>query len=83
MMTFLDMSNVMIYLLHWLLLDLRHMRQFHIQNIMSMKYEVHSPLNSFGYWTLNKYYYYYYNPYVAHQTMSHIIDLEECLNVIW
>ena len=22
--------------------------------------EVHSPLNSFGYWTLNKYYYYYY-----------------------
>ena len=21
---------------------------------------VHSPLNSFGYWTLNKYYYYYY-----------------------
>ena len=22
-------------------------------------YEVHSPLNSFGYWTLNKYYYYY------------------------
>ena len=22
-----------------------------------------SPLNSFGYWTLNKYYYYYYNYY--------------------
>ena len=21
---------------------------------------LHSPLNSFGYWTLNKYYYYYY-----------------------
>ena len=21
---------------------------------------MHSPLNSFGYWTLNKYYYYYY-----------------------
>ena len=24
---------------------------------------VHSPLNSFGYWTLNKYYYYYYYYY--------------------
>ena len=23
-------------------------------------HQVHSPLNSFGYWTLNKYYYYYY-----------------------
>ena len=23
-------------------------------------FTVHSPLNSFGYWTLNKYYYYYY-----------------------
>ena len=30
---------------------------------LSAKYEVHSPLNSFGYWTLNKYYYYYYYYY--------------------
>ena len=27
---------------------------------------MHSPLNSFGYWTLNKYYYYYYYYYIAH-----------------
>ena len=27
--------------------------------------QVHSPLNSFGYWTLNKYYYYYYYYYLA------------------
>ena len=25
-----------------------------------LRYPLSSPLNSFGYWTLNKYYYYYY-----------------------
>ena len=28
---------------------------------------MHSPLNSFGYWTLNKYYYYYYYIYIYYQ----------------
>ena len=28
---------------------------------------MHSPLNSFGYWTLNKYYYYYYYYGKAHK----------------
>ena len=29
-------------------------------NYLSAIIYLHSPLNSFGYWTLNKYYYYYY-----------------------
>ena len=28
--------------------------------IVLLNHVLHSPLNSFGYWTLNKYYYYYY-----------------------
>ena len=31
----------------------------HCVNMHVWAPEVHSPLNSFGYWTLNKYYYYY------------------------
>ena len=34
---------------------------WHVESVgMSPFIIVHSPLNSFGYWTLNKYYYYYY-----------------------
>ena len=35
----------------------------HCVNMHVWAPEVHSPLNSFGYWTLNKYYYYYYYYY--------------------
>ena len=33
---------------------------------------MHSPLNSFGYWTLNKYYYYYYYSYDYNEVLSMI-----------
>ena len=34
----------------------RNHNEYHLKHYT----KVHSPLNSFGYWTLNKYYYYYY-----------------------
>ena len=44
-----------------------------ITPFLSYLYHVHSPLNSFGYWTLNKYYYYYYYYYHTHtHTPIHI-----------
>ena len=36
---------------------------------------MHSPLNSFGYWTLNKYYYYYYYGYLLSDMYLFMADI--------
>ena len=42
---------------------------------------MHSPLNSFGYWTLNKYYYYYY--YIISRSRAIILSMSSPLpNII-
>ena len=46
-----------------------------------LNFDDHSPLNSFGYWTLNKYYYYYITA-ICRSPYFHIRNIEKIRNLL-